>query len=638
MPIITLPDSSQKSFDSAVSVYDIAQSIGNRLAAAAIAAKVNDQLVDLSFRIDKDAHVTILTDKNPEALEIIRHSTAHLLAHAVKQLFPEAKIAIGPVIEEGFYYDFDLAHHFTPEDLIVIESRMKELAEQNIPIVRQEMTREAALYFFDQQQEIYKTTLIRDLPDNEPLSLYTQGEFTDLCRGPHVASTGQLKAFKLIKLAGAYWRGDSKNKMLQRVYGTAFFNQKDLDAYLGKIAEAEKRDHRKLGKQMDLFHFETHSPGMIFWHNKGWTIYQSILQYMRGKLRDYDYQEVNAPIILARSLWEQSGHWDKYQDNMFITQSEDQLFAIKPMNCPGHIQIFNQGLKSYRDLPLRMAEFGQCHRNELSGALHGLMRIRQFTQDDAHVFCTEAQMLSEIETLIHLTFEVYKTFGFEKVTIRLATRPSMRIGSDENWDRAEKALADALNQQKLAFTLAPGEGAFYGPKIEFHLHDCLDRTWQCGTIQVDFSMPVRFGVEYVAENGERKTPVMIHRTIIGSIERFIGILLEQYAGKLPLWLAPTQVVVMNITDQQADYATSIVKTFKKQGIRVISDLRNEKIGFKIREHTLQNIPYLLVVGDRERESGLVSVRTQSGRDLGNQSVEDFLNHIHVEVDNYSPRS
>ncbi|HCU05179.1 MAG: threonine--tRNA ligase [Gammaproteobacteria bacterium GWE2_42_36] len=634
MPIITLPDNSQKSFDSTVSVYDIAKSIGDRLAAAAIAAKVDGQLVDVSFRIDKDAQVTILTDKNPEALAIIRHSTAHLLAHAVKQLFPEAKIAIGPVIEEGFYYDFDLPHHFTPDDLTAIEARMKALAQQNIPMIRKDMSRAAALSFFEQQQEIYKTALIRDLPENEPLSIYEQGEFTDLCRGPHAASTGQLKAFKLIKLAGAYWRGDSKNKMLQRIYGTAFFNQKDLDAYLQKLIEAEKRDHRKLGKHMDLFHFDMRSPGMIFWHDKGWKIYQSIVQYMREKLRDYDYQEVNTPIILARGLWEQSGHWEKYQDNMFITQSEDQLFAIKPMNCPGNIQVFNQGLKSYRDLPLRMAEFGQCHRNELSGALHGLMRIRQFTQDDAHIFCTEQQMLDEIATLIHLTFEVYKTFGFEKVTIRLATRPSKRIGADENWDRAEQALADALNQQKLAFTLAPGEGAFYGPKIEFHLHDCLDRTWQCGTIQVDFSMPVRLGVEYVAEDGERKTPVMIHRTIIGSIERFIGILLEQYAGKLPLWLAPVQVVVMNITDEQADYAESIVKIFKKQGIRAISDLRNEKIGFKIREHTLQNIPYLLVVGDRERASGLVSVRTQSGRDLGNQSIEDFLNCIHSEIVQY----
>lgn len=634
MPIITLPDNSQKSFDSTVSVYDIAKSIGDRLAAAAIAAKVDGQLVDVSFRIDKDAQVTILTDKNPEALAIIRHSTAHLLAHAVKQLFPEVKIAIGPVIEEGFYYDFDLPHHFTPDDLTAIEARMKALAQQNIPMIRKDMSRAAALSFFEQQQEIYKTALIRDLPENEPLSIYEQGEFTDLCRGPHAASTGQLKAFKLIKLAGAYWRGDSKNKMLQRIYGTAFFNQKDLDAYLQKLTEAEKRDHRKLGKHMDLFHFDMRSPGMIFWHDKGWKIYQSIVQYMREKLRDYDYQEVNTPIILARGLWEQSGHWEKYQDNMFITQSEDQLFAIKPMNCPGNIQVFNQGLKSYRDLPLRMAEFGQCHRNELSGALHGLMRIRQFTQDDAHIFCTEQQMLDEIATLIHLTFEVYKTFGFEKVTIRLATRPSKRIGADENWDRAEQALADALNQQKLAFTLAPGEGAFYGPKIEFHLHDCLDRTWQCGTIQVDFSMPVRLGVEYVAEDGERKTPVMIHRTIIGSIERFIGILLEQYAGKLPLWLAPVQVVVMNITDEQADYAESIVKIFKKQGIRAISDLRNEKIGFKIREHTLQNIPYLLVVGDRERASGLVSVRTQSGRDLGNQSIEDFLNCIHSEIVQY----
>lgn len=634
MPIITLPDNSQKSFDSTVSVYDIAKSIGDRLAAAAIAAKVDGQLVDVSFRIDKDAQVTILTDKNPEALAIIRHSTAHLLAHAVKQLFPEVKIAIGPVIEEGFYYDFDLPHHFTPDDLTAIEARMKVLVQQNIPMIRKDMSRAAALSFFEQQQEIYKTALIRDLPENEPLSIYEQGEFTDLCRGPHAASTGQLKAFKLIKLAGAYWRGDSKNKMLQRIYGTAFFNQKDLDAYLQKLTEAEKRDHRKLGKHMDLFHFDMRSPGMIFWHDKGWKIYQSIVQYMREKLRDYDYQEVNTPIILARGLWEQSGHWEKYQDNMFITQSEDQLFAIKPMNCPGNIQVFNQGLKSYRDLPLRMAEFGQCHRNELSGALHGLMRIRQFTQDDAHIFCTEQQMLDEIATLIHLTFEVYKTFGFEKVTIRLATRPSKRIGADENWDRAEQALADALNQQKLAFTLAPGEGAFYGPKIEFHLHDCLDRTWQCGTIQVDFSMPVRLGVEYVAEDGERKTPVMIHRTIIGSIERFIGILLEQYAGKLPLWLAPVQVVVMNITDEQADYAESIVKIFKKQGIRAISDLRNEKIGFKIREHTLQNIPYLLVVGDRERASGLVSVRTQSGRDLGNQSIEDFLNCIHSEIVQY----
>lgn len=631
MPVITLPDGTQKRFDDPIAMAEIAQHIGAGLAKAAIAGKVDDQLVDLAYCVDHDARVTLITSKSPEALEILRHSTAHLLAQAVKQLFPEVKLAIGPAIDDGFYYDFESKDTFTVADLDKIDKMMRELVHSDIAVRRQEVTKEEAVKLFQQRGEPYKVELIEAIADSERVSLYWQGDFVDLCRGPHVASTGKLSAFKLTKVAGAYWKGDSQNKMLQRIYGTAWFTQKDLDTYLKRLEEAEKRDHRKIGKHMDLFHFDQRSPGMVFWHDKGWRIYQAVVRYMRELIRDNDYQEVSTPIILERSLWEQSGHWDKFREIMFTTQSEDKIFAIKPMNCPGNIQIFNQGLKSYRDLPLRMAEFGICHRNELSGALHGLMRIRSFMQDDAHVFCLESQMLEEIATLIDHVYKVYRDFGFDRVTVRLATRPERRIGSDENWDKAEKALEMALNHHHLDFELAKGEGAFYGPKIEFHLHDCLDRVWQCGTIQVDFSLPERFHVQYVDERGERKTVVMIHRAIVGSIERFIGILLEQYSGKLPLWLSPVPVVVMNITDNQAAYVVELVKKLKKHNIFAISDLRNEKIGFKIREHTLGNVPYLAIVGDREVESGSMAVRTQSGVDLGSISVEVFIERLKTEI-------
>jgi threonyl-tRNA synthetase len=630
MPIITLPDGSKREYAQSITAQAVAADIGAGLAKAAIAAKVNDRLVDLSYVLEQDAKLAIITERDPEALEVIRHSSAHLLAQAVKQLFPTAQVTIGPVIEDGFYYDFAFERAFTPDDLQRIEQRMQELAEQDLAIERYTLPRDEAIAYFRGLGEDYKAQIIADIPANEILSLYRQGDFTDLCRGPHVPSTGKIKAFKLMKLAGAYWRGDSNNPMLQRIYGTAWLNQKDLHAYLDRLAEAEKRDHRKLAKAQNLFHTQEEAPGMIFWHPNGWQVYQLIEQYIRAKLREHGYQEVRTPQILERSLWERSGHWDKFGEGMFTTHSENHDFAIKPMNCPGHIQIFNQGLKSYRDLPLRLAEFGSCHRNEPSGTLHGLMRVRNFVQDDAHIFCTEEQIQAEVSQFIDLLFLVYADFGFHDIQIKLATRPEKRVGSDEVWDKAEQALALALNNKQLAWDELPGEGAFYGPKIEFSLKDCLGRVWQCGTIQVDFSMPERLQAHYVAETGEKKTPVMLHRAILGSLERFIGMLIEHHAGILPLWLAPIQVVVMNITDKQQDYVNKVVAELAKTGIRVKSDLRNEKIGFKIREHVLQRVPYLLVVGDREVEQQTVAVRSRAGDDLGAMSVSDFRQMLSSE--------
>jgi threonyl-tRNA synthetase len=628
VPVVTLPDGSQRRFDHPVTVRQVAESIGPGLAKAALAGKIDGRLVDTSYLISYDADLNIVTDKSGEdALEIIRHSTAHLLAQAVKELFPDAQVTIGPVVENGFYYDFAYDRPFTPEDLEAIERRMEELAKHDFEVERSVMDRDEAVGFFRAMGEEYKAEIIEDIPQGEEISLYRQGDFIDLCRGPHVPSTGKLKAFKLTKLAGAYWRGDSNNEMLQRIYGTAWTDKKALKDYLHRLEEAEKRDHRRIGKQLHLFHTQEESPGMVFWHEKGWLIYLIIQDYIRDKLRAQDYQEVHTPQVIDRSLWEKSGHWEKFRDDMFVTESEKRTYAIKPMNCPAHIQIFNQGLKSYRDLPLRLAEFGSCHRNEPSGTLHGLMRVRNFVQDDAHIFCTEDQIQDEVSRFIDLVFEVYKDFGFEEVIVALSTRPEQRVGEDAVWDKAEQALEIALNNKGLDWTLQPGEGAFYGPKIEFSLRDCLGRVWQLGTIQVDFSMPARLGAEYVAEDGSRKVPVMLHRAILGSIERFIGILIEHHAGKLPLWLAPVQAVVLTITDRQAAFARQVEESLKKQGLRVQADLRNEKIGFKIREHTLQRVPYLLVVGDREVESKAVAVRTMDGEDLGSIKVEDFAQRL-----------
>ncbi len=625
---ITLPDGNKLEFDQAVTVLQVAERIGAGLAKAALVGQVDGKLVDLDYLIGKDIKLRIITEKDPEALEIIRHSTAHLMAHAVKQLFSEVQAAIGPAIETGFYYDFAREQSFTPEDLEKIEQRMNELVKEDIPIVRKVMARDEAIKLFEEMKEGYKLQLIEKIPEDQEITLYQQGDFIDLCRGPHVSSTGKLKAFKLTKLAGAYWHGDANNEMLQRIYGTAFANKKDLEAYLIRLEEAEKRDHRRIGKLMDLFHFQEEAPGMAFWHANGWTIYQAVIQYMRDALQQHDYQEVATPLILDRLLWEKSGHWEKFgETNMFTTLSENRTYVIKPMNCPGHIQIFKQGVKSYRDLPLKSGEFGICHRNEPSGTLHGLMRIRQFVQDDAHVFCTEEQLQEETIKLIDLVYNTYHDFGFDDIIVRLATRPEKCIGSEQEWQRGEQALETALNNKQVNWELAPGEGAFYGPKIEFHLRDCLERIWQCGTIQIDFAMPKRLGAHYVAENGEKKTPVMIHRAILGSIERFIGILLEHYAGLLPLWLTPIQAVIMNITDNQAEYAQKIAEILKKQGLRVKLDLRNEKIGFKIREHTITRIPYLLVIGDREVETQTVAVRTQSGKDLGAKSLNDIVSYL-----------
>jgi threonyl-tRNA synthetase len=621
---ITLPDGSQKQFEDSVTLYQVAESIGAGLLKAALAGKVNDRLVDLSFEIKANAQVSIITARDDEGLEVIRHSTAHLLADAVKSLFPSAQVTIGPVIDDGFFYDFAFERAFTPEDLDAIELKMKEIVAEDKVIVRRELPRDEAIAYFESLGESYKAEIIRDIPAGETLSLYKQGEFEDLCRGPHVPSTGKLKVFKLTKLAGAYWRGDSNNEMLQRVYGTAWSDKKALKAYLHRLEEAGKRDHRKLGKALDLFHFQEEAPGMVFWHEKGFTVYRILQAYMREKLEAYDYQEVRTPQIVDKVLWEKSGHWANFKDEMFVTETENRTYAVKPMNCPCHVQIFNQGLKSYRELPLRMAEFGNCHRCEPSGALHGLLRVRNFVQDDAHIFCTEDQIESEVSHLIDLIDKVYKDFGFDEIIYKLATRPEKRVGSDEAWDKSETALSTAMDNRGISWTESPGEGAFYGPKIEFSLKDCIGRIWQCATIQVDFSMPERLNAQYVAEDGSKQTPVMIHRAILGTFERFMGILIENYAGRFPFWLAPTQLVIMNITDNQAEYATELTKKLKDCGFRSIFDLRNEKIGFKIREHTLSRIPYLLVVGDKEVENKTIAVRTREGEDLGVLSFELLL--------------
>ena len=630
MPTITLPDQSQRHFEHPVTLAEIAADIGPGLAKAAIAGKVDDRLVDLSRKISHDAEIAIITAKDAEGLEIIRHSTAHLLAQAVQQLFPTAQVTIGPVIENGFYYDFAFERPFTTEDLEKIEARMRELAKAGDEVSRRVVSRPDAVAFFKDLGEEYKVRIIEDIPGDEELSLYTQGDFTDLCRGPHVPNTNRLKAFKLMKVAGAYWRGDSNNEMLTRIYGTAFASEKELKTYLHQLAEAEKRDHRRIGKQLDLFHFQEEAPGMVFWHHKGWTLFQQVEQFMREHLAQYDYEEVNTPQVLDRSLWEKSGHWDKFGHMIFATETEGRDYAIKPMNCPGHVQVYNQGLKSYRDLPYRIAEFGVVHRNEPSGTLHGLMRARRFTQDDAHIFCTEDQLATEVSSLIEQTFDIYQRFGFDNISMALSTRPNERVGEDALWDKAESALEKALSDQDLDFRLQPGEGAFYGPKIEFTLKDCIGRNWQCGTIQVDFSMPGRLGAEYVGEDGDRHVPVMIHRAILGSLERFVGILIEHHAGLLPLWLSPDQAVVMGITDKHADYAAAVTRRLKAAGFRVKADLRNEKVGFKIREHTLARVPYLLVVGDREIETDSVAVRNRQGEDLGSIPVDALIRRLDEE--------
>ncbi|CAM8358949.1 ThrS Threonyl-tRNA synthetase [Candidatus Methylopumilus universalis] len=631
MPEIRLPDGSKRQFESDVTVAEVAQNIGAGLARAALAGRVDDQLVDLSFVISEDSDLAIITDKNPEGLEVIRHSTAHLLAYAVKELFPDAQVTIGPVIEHGFYYDFSYTRPFTPEDLEKIEKKMTEIVNRDLPITRKVLLRDDAVKYFKSIKENYKAEIIESIPADQEVSLYTEGEFTDLCRGPHVPSTGKLKVFKLMKVAGAYWRGDSKNEMLQRIYGTAWTNKEDLQNYLFMLEEAEKRDHRKLGKQLDLFHMQDEAPGMVFWHPKGWSIWQEVEHYMRKMFLDYGYQEVRTPTVMDKTLWEKSGHWQNYRDNMFTTASENRDYAVKPMNCPGHIQIFNNTLHSYRDLPLRLAEFGSCHRNEPSGSLHGLMRVRGFTQDDAHIFCTEEQIKDEVAKFIVMLFKAYQDFGFKDVLVKLSTRPEKRVGSDETWDKAESALKAALVENKLEFDLQPGEGAFYGPKIEFTLKDSLSRLWQCGTIQLDFNLPERLGAEYVTEDNSRKHPVMLHRAIVGSMERFIGILIEHYSGAMPLWLAPTQAVILNIADAHASYASKVMDELKKNHIRCDSDLRNEKITYKIREHSLQKIPYLLIVGEKEIEAGQVAVRTRKGEDLGSMSIKSLIDRLNQEV-------
>lgn len=628
---VTLPDGSKREFNSPVTVGDVAASIGAGLARAALAGKVNGKLVDLSHPITENSTVSIVTDKDPEGLEIIRHSTSHLMAQAVKELYPQAQITIGPVIENGFYYDFSLPKHLTNEDLPLIEKKMDEIVKRDLPIVREEMDRDEAVKYFNSIGEHYKAEIIGSIPAGETISLYRQGDYVDLCRGPHVPSTGRLRVHKLMKLAGAYWRGDSKNEMLQRIYGTAWAKKDDMAAYLYMLEEAEKRDHRRLGKELDLFHFQEEAPGLIFWHARGWALWQQVEQYMRRVYQDNGYQEVKAPQLLDRSLWEKSGHWSKYKENMFTTESENRYYALKPMNCPGHIQIFNSAVRSYRDLPIRYGEFGACHRNEPSGSLHGLMRVRGFTQDDGHIFCTEDQILSECTAYTKLVQKVYADYGFTDISYKIATRPEKRIGDDATWDKAEKALMDALDASGIKYDILPGEGAFYGPKIEYHLRDSLGRGWQCGTIQVDFQMPSRLGAEYVTESNGRATPVMLHRAIVGSLERFIGMLLEHYAGQLPPWLAPVQVAVANITDDQADYAQEVVSMLKKAGLRAGADLRNGKITYKIRELSLQKLPYILVVGAKEKAEGKVAVRVRGGKDLGAMSVEDFIKLVQEDV-------
>ncbi len=632
MPIITLPDGSQRQFAHAVSVMDVAADIGPGLAKACIAGRVNGELVDACELIEADASLAIITAKDEEGLDILRHSCAHLLGHAIKQLWPQTKMAIGPVIDNGFYYDIDLDRTLTDEDLAALEERMLALAAKDYDVIKKKVSWQEARDVFEARGETYKVEILdQNIARDDQPGLYHHEEYIDMCRGPHVPNMRHCHHFKLQKMSGAYWRGDSNNKMLQRIYGTAWADKKQLKAYLQRLEEAAKRDHRKLGKQLDLYHMQEEAPGMVFWHNDGWTIFRELETFIRGKLKEYDYQEVKGPFMMDRVLWERSGHWEKYAQAMFTTQSENREYAIKPMNCPGHVQIFNQGLKSYRDLPLRMAEFGSCHRNEPSGSLHGLMRVRGFTQDDAHIFCTEEQIMEEVSACIRMVYDVYGTFGFENIVVKLSTRPEQRIGSDEAWDRAEAALAEALELNGLKFDLQPGEGAFYGPKIEFTLHDCLDRAWQCGTVQLDFALPGRLGATYVGEDNERHIPVMIHRAILGSLERFIGILTEEYAGLFPTWLAPTQAVVMNITDNQADYAVKVAKALNDAGLRAKADLRNEKIGFKIREHTLKRVPFMLVCGDKEVEAGKIAVRTRKGADLGSYPVEELIALLTQEV-------
>lgn len=627
MITVTLPDASRREYEAGVTVADVAQSIGAGLAKAALCGKVDGKLVDLSYKLEKDASVAIVTAKDPEGLELLRHSTAHLMAQAVKELYPTAEVTIGPAIENGFYYDFKYERPFTPEDLTAIEARMHELAKKDIPVERFVMDRDEAVKYFKGLGEHYKAEIIAGIPQGETISLYRQGDFTDLCRGPHVPSTGKLKVFKLMKVAGAYWRGDSKNEMLQRIYGTAWATEKEQNAYLEMLAEAEKRDHRRLGKELDLFHLQDEAPGMIFWHAKGWTIWQVVEQFMRRVYQDNGYLEVKTPQVIDRTLWEKSGHWAKYRANMFTTECENRYYALKPMNCPGHIQIFNADLRSYRDLPMRLGEFGQCHRNEPSGSLHGMMRVRGFTQDDGHIFCTEDQILSECVEFTRIVREVYHTFGFEDIAFKVATRPAMRIGEDAVWDKAEAALFHSLDSIGVPYEVLPGEGAFYGPKIEYHLKDCLGRSWQCGTVQVDFQMPGRLGAEYVAEDNSRKVPVMLHRAILGSLERWIGMLIEHYAGAMPVWLSPFQVAVASITDDQVDYAKSVAQQMKAAGLRVTTDLRGEKINYKIRELTMQKHPYIAVVGDKEKQNGTVSIRARGGRNLGVMPVADFIARV-----------
>ena len=628
---VQLPDNSIRQFDEPVTVAQVAASIGAGLAKAALAGKVDGQLVDTSFLIQKDSKLAIITDKDPEGLEVIRHSTAHLLAYAVKQLFPEAQVTIGPVIDNGFYYDFSYKRPFTPDDLVLIEKKMQELAKKDEPVTRQVLPRDDAVAYFKSIGEAYEAEIIESIPAGEDVSLYSEGAFTDLCRGPHVPSTGKLKVFKLMKLAGAYWRGDSNNEMLQRVYGTAWVKKEDQEAYLYMLEEAEKRDHRKIGKALDLFHMQEEAPGLVFWHAKGWTIWQQVEQYMRQVYKDCGYQEVKTPQILDRTLWEKTGHWENYRESMFATESESRNYALKPMNCPGHLQIFNTGLRSYRELPLRFGEFGQCHRNETSGALHGIMRVRGFTQDDGHIFCTEEQIAAEVMAFHPQAMKVYSDFGFTNIDIKIATRPENRIGTEEAWDRAEEALRSALRACGLTWQELPGEGAFYGPKIEYHLKDSLGRSWQVGTVQIDPSMPVRLGAEYVAEDNSRKIPIMLHRAIVGSMERFIGILIENYAGTFPLWLSPVQVAVVNISEAQAEYAKDVAENLKKQGFRVNLDLRNEKITYKIRDHSVQKVPYIVVVGDKERDGNTVAVRTRGNLDLGSMPISALVERLNTEI-------
>ena len=639
MPVITLPDGSQKSFDQPVTVDAVAASIGAGLRKAALAGRVDGKLVDTSYTIETDAKLEVVTDKHPAALEVLRHSTAHLLAQAVQSLFPDAQVTIGPVIEDGFYYDFAYKRPFTPEDLVEIEAKMQELALADLPVERREMPRDAAVAFFKNLGEHYKAEIIASIPSNEPISLYGQGGWVDLCRGPHVPSTGKLKAFKLMKVAGAYWRGDSRNEMLQRIYGTAWTSDKDLKDYLHRLEEAEKRDHRRIGRELDFFHMQEEAPGAVFWHPKGWQVFQTLIGYMRAKQKAAGYEEVSAPEMMDRSLWEASGHWEKFGENMYTTQTPDErVYAIKPMNCPGHVQIFKQGLRSHHDLPIRFAEFGKVHRYEPSGALHGLMRVRAFTQDDAHVFITEEQITEESVKIIRLLLEIYRDFGFDDVRVKFSDRPPKRVGSDEIWTRSEQALQDAARAAGLEFTLNPGEGAFYGPKLEFVLRDAIGRDWQCGTLQVDLNLPGRLGATYIDEHSQRRTPVMLHRAIFGSLERFLGILIEHHAGRLPTWLAPVQAVVMNITDRQDAYVGQVCDFLKNQGLSAVPDLRNEKVGFKIREHTLQRVPYLLVAGDKEVAANLVSVRTRNGKDLGTMSPQAFVERLRIELESRGRRT